>query len=109
MGMLTKEDLRQIGEVVDQRLDQKLDEKLDAKLKVFKREVVTEVAENVVSQVVPQVVSQVVEQVGEMIEQNVLPQFDRLENVLVTKDYLDDKIADLRGEFVLKNRRMLRS
>jgi hypothetical protein len=52
--------------------------------------------------------------VGEMIEQNVLPRFDemnerfdrlegrtdRIESTMVTKDYLDEKLGKLRGEFI---------
>ena len=93
--MLTKKDLKQIGEVVDERLDQKLDQKL---LKFEER-------------IVPRIVGDIVEQVGEMIEQDVLPEFERLEGrvigieaSMVTKSYLDDKVSDLRGEFVLKRR-----
>jgi hypothetical protein len=56
--------------------------------------------------------------VGEMLEQNVLPRFDEInarfdhlegrvgtvEATMVTKDYLDDKIGKLRGEFVTGGR-----
>ena len=58
------------------------------------------------------------EEVGRVLEQNVTPQFDaiheeiggiktrltKVEATMVTKDYLDEKLADLRGEFHLKQR-----
>jgi len=56
------------------------------------------------------------EEMGKVLEQNVMPQFEfmhekfedldgrltKVEATMVTKDYLDDKLADLRGEFFLK-------
>jgi hypothetical protein len=36
MGMLTQEDLKQIGQVVDERLDKKLDEKLEPVLEAVR-------------------------------------------------------------------------
>jgi len=94
--MLTQNDLKQIGEVVDERLDLKLDEKLDKKFTAFEARIVPEI--------VKQVSDKVVADVGEMIEENVLPEFERLENTLVSKNYLDDKLADLRGASTQKHR-----
>lgn len=95
MDMLTQEDLKQIGGVIDEKLvgfekkmDEKLDKKFDEKFVKFEARIVPEI--------VRQVSEKVVADVGEMIEENVLPGFDRLENTLVSKDYLDDKLADLR-------------
>lgn len=86
MGMLNHEDLRQIGDV------------MEGKLKVFKTEIVDEI----------------VGQVGEMIEFNVLPQFDEvkadikvLQNTvatLPTKEYLDEKLGEVRSDFNLARR-----
>lgn len=73
------------------------------------------------------------EEMGRVLEQNITPQFDaiheeiggikgeigglkgeivgiktrltKIEATMVTKDYLDDKLADLRGEFRLKHLR----
>lgn len=67
------------------------------------------------------------EEVGKVLEENVMPQFEymhkqfdsidrrfdsidkrlglvegRMNSVMVTKSYLDDKLADLRGEFFSK-------
>jgi len=47
----------------------------------------------IVPEIVRQVGDRVVTEVGEMIEENVLPEFERLENRLVTKPYLDEKLA----------------
>jgi len=97
--MLTQNDLKQIGEVVDGRFgafEKKLDKKMDEKFIAFEAHIVPEI--------VKKVGDKVVEEVGEMIEQNVLPEFDRLENTLVTKNYLDDKLADLRGELAPKKK-----
>ncbi len=106
MGMLTKEDLKQIGEVVDQKLDKRFEEhdkKLDAKFAKFEE------------RIVPRIVDEVVGQVGEMIEENVLPQIEtvrtglesvntrltRVEATMVTKDYLDEKLAPVNGKINL--------
>ena len=94
MGMLTKEDINQIGEMMDVRMD--------AKFVKFEE----------------RVVGRVVEEVGEMIEQNLFPKFDdvdkrfdkierrltSVESSMVTKEYLDDKIADLKDVFVMKKK-----
>lgn len=59
------------------------------------------------------------EEVGKVIEQNINPQFneilgrldtvegrlDRIENQMVTKSYLDDKLADLEGNLIVKLRK----
>jgi hypothetical protein len=82
---LTQDDLKAIGQVIDDRLDLKLNEKLDKKFIEFEARIVPEI--------VKQVGEKVVAEVGEMIDENILPEFDRLENTLVTKSYLDDKLA----------------
>lgn len=45
--------------------------------------------------------SEIIEAVGEMIEQNVLPAINNLPD----KAYLDDKIADLEGTTVVRQRK----
>lgn len=49
--------------------------------------------------------SNIVEAVGTVLEQNVLPQFDSIRAEMVTKEYLDDKLADLRGDLVVLTRK----
>ncbi len=65
---------------------------------------------------VPQIVRAELETV---LEHNIMPQFEymhqkfaeidgrfgRIEATMVTKDYLDDKLADLKGEMILLHRR----
>lgn len=92
MGMLTRQDLKQIGDLLVQNN------------RVLKTEIVTEV----------------VEQVGDMIEQNFLPAVDVLmedklkpikedivgikkdatgiKATMVTKDYLDEKLGGIKGK-----------
>ncbi len=77
MPMLTQDDLKAIGQLVDEKMDQKF----------LKFEAC------IVPEIVKQVGEKVVADVGEMIDENILPEFDRLENRLVTKSYLDDKLA----------------
>lgn len=107
MAMLTKDDLRQIGEVVDERLDKKLDEKF---LKFEDR-----------------IVNRIIGDVGEMLEQNVLTEIEKvrvgLEDVktdvaglkkdvtaikatMVTKEYLDEKLGGTRGDLIAYDRRL---
>jgi hypothetical protein len=92
MNMLTKEDLRQIGDLMDERLEvkleEKLEEKLDQKLGIFKEAIVTEL--------------------GEVIEQNLFPKFDDMDAkiaALPDKNFVTEKIGELRGEMVLGFRR----
>lgn len=49
--------------------------------------------------------SRVIQAVGEILEQNILPQFDTIRAEMVTKSYLDDKLADLRGDLVVLTRK----
>ena len=119
MGMLTKEDLRQIGDVIDEKMDQKfvvfeqkIDTKMDEKFSKF--------GEHIVPKIVDEVVVQVVSQVGEMLEQNVLPQFEvihddlkgmkgrltTIEANMVTKTYLDEKLGALKGDLIAQDRKL---
>ena len=73
---------------------------LDQQDKQFIKEVVTEVQKNTI------------EAVGLMIEQNINPQLDDMRSdiasikaTMVTKDYLDEKMADLRGDLVVMVRK----
>ena len=57
-------------------------------------------------------VKQIGEEVGRVIEQNVNPQFedlrhrlDKVEATMVTKSYLDDKLADLEGSVITRQRK----
>jgi hypothetical protein len=57
-------------------------------------------------------------EVGKVLEDNIMPQLDAIHGeiagikgeiggvkaVMVTKDYLDDKLADLRGEFITERK-----
>lgn len=52
------------------------------------------------------------EEMGKVLEQNITPQFeeirgrlDKIESTMVTKSYLDDKLADLEGNLVGKLRK----
>lgn len=52
--------------------------------------------------------TKIIEAVGVMVEQNILPQFDSIRtemSKMVTKDYLDDKLVDLRGDLVILTRK----
>jgi arginyl-tRNA synthetase len=88
MGMLNKEDLRQIGDLFDQ------------KFVVVKKELAEEITARVVAGV------------GEMIEQNVLPQFDEIREEMKTGfDRLDRRIERVDGKVnavvnVLKDKRV---
>src|SRR6267142_2061460 len=93
MSMLNQEDLKQIGNVMDGKFEA-FGKVMDGKLKTLKTEIV--------------------EEVGEMLEFNVLPQFDKvnerldkLETTVATlpnKEYIDDKMGGLRAEFNLAQR-----
>ena len=57
----------------------------------------------------PNDLRQIGEEMGKVIEQNVTPALDslnqrieRIEAEMVTKSYLDDKLADIRGEFIAR-------
>ena len=90
MGMLTKEDLQQIGGLLVEN-NKVLKTELKAELKT-------------------EIVSDVLEGVGEMIEQNLFPKFDAMDARLLTientvatlptKDFVTEKIGELRGEMV---------
>lgn len=86
--MLDANDLRQIGELLVENN------------KVLKVEIKNEI--------VPEIVDQIVGQVGEMLEQNMFPQFDKLdaritkiETTMVTKDYLDEKLGKVNGKIAV--------
>lgn len=93
--MLTKEDLKQIGTL------------LTDNNKVLKAEIVASEG-------------RIIEGVGEMIEQNVLPEIEKVrvrvesidarltkvETTMVTKDYLDEKLANTRGDLVAYDRKL---
>jgi hypothetical protein len=94
MGMLTKHDLSQIGELMNEKFVG-FEQKMDGKLTTLEY----------------RIVDRVVGEVGEMLEHNILPQLDgvtsgltRVEATMVTKERLDEKIGELRGEFILKSR-----
>lgn len=57
------------------------------------------------------------QELGKVIEQNITPaldlfrtklhtRMDRLEVKMVTKDYLDDKLADMRGDYTVKFKKL---
>lgn len=102
MGMLTRDDLKQIGRLLDEK---------NAVLKVeLKEEITSEVTEKVTSRVTENVVSQVTEnvvsQVGEMIEQNILPHFDkiydRFDRLERRVDRVDGKVNALTNVLLAK-------
>lgn len=97
MGMLTQQDLSEIGKLIgdsELRLEKKIERQFE---------------ENT---------DKIIGAVGEMIEQNVLPQFDgvnarldkvegrltKVEAAMVTKDYLDEKLGGLRGDMAAKHK-----
>lgn len=52
------------------------------------------------------------EEMGKIIEQNIIPKFDeirgqlnKIEATMVTKSYLDDTLADLEGNLIVKLRK----
>lgn len=107
MGMLDANDLKQIGGLLDERF-LKVDEKflkLDEKLLMME----------------DRIVSRIVEDVGEAFEQNFLPMVDELideklapiktdivgiKATMVTKDYLDEKMVDLKGDLIAYDRKL---
>jgi archaellum component FlaC len=100
MGMLDANDLKQIGDLMDAKLDEKLDEKLDSKLGE-----VLEVVNSGFSEVQEELHGLKSDVGGLKSDVGGLKQrVTRIEATMVTKSYLDDKLADLRGEFVLKRR-----
>lgn len=93
MGMLTKQDLSEIGKligdsqtVLQAALEKKIEESSD----------------------------KIISAVGEMLEQNVLPQIEEVRQdvagikttmtTLVTKDYLDEKLGGLKGDMAAKHK-----
>lgn len=57
-------------------------------------------------------IKQIGEEMGKIIEDNINPQFeeiryrlDKIETTMVTKSYLDDKLADLEGNLISKLRK----
>lgn len=94
MGMLTKQDLSEIGKLIGDSqvvLQTALEKKIE------------ESSEKIIGAV------------GEMIEQNVMPQFDgvydrldkievRLNTEMVTKSYLDEKLGVLSGGMTVKHK-----
>ncbi|MEK7545827.1 MAG: hypothetical protein AAB554_01995 [Patescibacteria group bacterium] len=90
MGMLTEQDLGQIGKLIldsEGRLEKKIEE---SSVKTADR---------------------VIAAVGEMLEQNVLPQIEEVRDdivgikaTMVTKDYLDEKLGGLKGDMTAKHK-----
>lgn len=98
MGMLTKEDLKQIGVVMDEKFVG-FEKKVDDKFLKFE----------------DRVVDRIVGEVGEVIEQNINPQFeairtrlDGVEATMVTKTYLDEKLGALKGDLIGYDRKLER-
>lgn len=98
--MLDAKDIQQIGEIFENKLNKAIDENIMPKVAL---------------------------EVGEIIEQNVMPAMEELgteiagikeeisgmkeeisgiKAVMVTKEYLDDKLADLRGDMIVNFRKL---
>jgi hypothetical protein len=103
MGMLNKEDLRQIGELFeekfdkkfdqafdrkfDQAFDRKFDQAFDRKFAVVKKDLADEITDRVVAGV------------GEMMEENILPQFNEIREEMKTGfDRLDRRLDRTDGK-----------
>ncbi|MFH1173174.1 MAG: hypothetical protein V1692_01430, partial [bacterium] len=74
---MEEKDLQQIGQLIEEKVPRLIDEKINPLREDFAR----------------------------MIEENINPQFEeingrlnRMEATMVTKDYLDNKLADIKGE-----------
>ena len=80
MHMLTKRDLEQISEVLDQKLEEKLEQKLTQELVIPFNEFATQVEQRFVG-----------------IEMRMSARMDSIEARMVTKEYLDDKISEARS------------
>ena len=136
MGMLTKDDLKQIGEVMDDKFfsfDKKVDEKfvtfdkkVDDKFFSFDKKVDDKfslfdgkVDEKLVT-FEDRLVGRIVGDVGEVFEQNFMPAMEMMVDekleaglapikaAMVTKSYLDDKLADLKGDLIGHDRKLER-
>jgi len=82
--MLEEKDYNKIGEIVEEKVEKTFDDRTN---KLEER---------------------IVLQVGEVIEDNILPVLDNLDKKIDTlpdKAYLDDKLADLEGVTVVRQRK----
>ena len=99
--MLTKNDLKQIGELLDTKLDTKLDEKLDTRLGEV-LEAVNKGFSGVQEQIhgVSQDVAGLKQDVAGLKQSvdGLDRRVTKIEATMVTKSYLDDKLAPINGK-----------
>ena len=98
---MTKQDLKQIGLLLDQKLDQKLDEKLSA----TKNELKTEFRNEFVAEI-GKTESRLITQFCQVIEDNITPQFaavheeiDWIKTNMVTKSDLNIILSRMSSEY----------
>lgn len=139
--MLDQQDIKQIGNIVEEKIDQRvgvivedkvnamgrgleqrletkigqvIEEKVNAMGKGLEQHLETKIGQVVEEKIDKAITEKIIPQIAEMIDQNILPQFEginsrldkvesrlsKVERDMVTKDYLDDKLADLKGDLV---------
>ena len=100
--MLEEKDFKKIGEVIDKRLDKRL-VKTEGKIR------------KELDQRAQKTEGKIRKEFGEVIEQNIAPVLDNMDKrlgkvekglkkvraTMVTKDYFDDRLADLRGDIII--------
>ncbi|MDO8504992.1 MAG: hypothetical protein Q7S48_00200 [bacterium] len=123
--MLDKQDIKQIGDILEEKLGVAIEEKVRPIVKSEVSAIVkTEVSSIVKADIVPMVKAEIkasedriIVAVGEMLEQNVLPTIDtlgvRLDDMQKTianlpdKAYIDEKFASFSGEVVVREKKQV--